>query len=233
MKRPLLFGFLALCFAIALYYYRVPLWGILLFGGLLGAMPLMVRDVKKTQIFFVLGLYLLGCVLGVLTFPVSDPLEDFYGTEAAISGVVSDSPKVEDYGVVFNLKASDISNDKAAIKKPFGLKVTIPVQKGEAQSMPIPGDVLNIKGELSKPQGQRNPGGYDYGLYLKSKGIEGLVYVETGKVEKIGRDPSPFEGIIAFRIYLESSVTLICLKMFQISLKGWCLEERILIPTLS
>ena len=106
MKRPLLFGFLALCFAIALYYYRVPLWGILLFGGLLGAMPLMVRDVKKTQIFFVLGLYLLGCVLGVLTFPVSDPLEDFYGTEAAISGVVSDSPKVEDYGVVFNLKAS-------------------------------------------------------------------------------------------------------------------------------
>ncbi|WP_331552125.1 DNA internalization-related competence protein ComEC/Rec2 [Acetobacterium sp.] len=199
----MLWGFLALCFAIALYYYRVPLWGILLFGGLLGAMPLMVRGVKKTQIFFVLGLYLLGCVLGVLTFPVSDTLEDFYGTEVTISGVVSDSPKVEDYGVVFNLKTSDISNDKAAIKKPLGLKVTIPVQKGEAQSMPIAGDVLNIKGELSKPQGQRNPGGYDYGLYLKSKGIEGLVYVETGKVEKIGRDPSPFEGIIAFRIYLE------------------------------
>jgi len=203
MKRPLLWGIIALSFGIALYYYRVPFWGILLFGGLLGIMPIMVREIKKTQIFFVLGLYLLGITLGMSAFPETDPLEDFYGTEVTITGIVSDFPKVEDYGVVFNLRASDISSDKATIKRPFGLKVTIPVQKGESQSQLIPGDVLSVKGELSKPQGKRNPGGYDYGLYLKSKGIEGLVYVESGKVEKIGWDPSPFQGIIDFRVSLE------------------------------
>lgn len=164
----------------------------------------MVREIRKTQIIFVLGLYLLGCGLGISTFPETDPLEGFYDTEVNISGVVSDSPIIEDYGVVFSLVASDIGNDKTTFKKPVGLKVTLPGEKGEAQTKIIPGDVLNIKGELSKPPGQRNPGGYDYGLYLKSKGIAGLVYIESGKIEKTGRDPSPFEPVIGLRNYLET-----------------------------
>lgn len=220
MKRPLLWGIITLGLAITLFYYRVPLWGILFFGCLIGVTPLIVRAIKKTQIAFVLGLYLLGCGLGTITFPETDPLNDFYGSDVKLSGVVSDSPKIEDYGAVFTLKTFDISNDKATLKKPVGVKITLSGEKDETQTLPIPGDVLFIKGALSKPQGQRNPGGYDYGLYLKSKGIEGLVYVESGKAIKIGRDPSPFEPIMGLRNYLETISDTYLVKDVSDLLKG-------------
>lgn len=43
-----------------------------------------------------------------------------------------------------------------------------------------PGDVLLLQGQLSQPSGKRNPGGFDYRLYLKSQSIDGLLTV-TGK----------------------------------------------------
>ncbi|KNZ40423.1 hypothetical protein AKG39_17565 [Acetobacterium bakii] len=137
-------------------------------------------------------------------FPVNDPLENFYGNDVGIKGVVSGSPVIESYGVVFNLTAQEVANEPEMIKGPVGLRITLPVQEDETPSLPIPGDLIIINGELSKPQGLRNPGGYDYQLYLKSKGIQGLVYVESGKIETVGRDPSIFDGIIGNKTQLET-----------------------------
>ena len=204
MKRPLLWGILVLGLSIALVYYRVPLWGILLFGFLLGGLPLLIGSIKKTQIVFVLGLFLMGIYLSVAAFPLDDPLENFYGSDVDISGVVSGSPVIESYGVVFNLTAQEVADETGAFKTPVGLKITLPVKENEKQTLPIPGDLIKIKGELSKPQGLRNPGGYDYALYLKSKDIAGLVYVESGKIETLGREPSVFDGIIGFKTHLET-----------------------------
>lgn len=204
MKRPLLWGILVLGLSIILVYYRAPLWGILFFGFFLGVLPLFVQSIKKTQTAFVLGLFCLGIYLSMAAFPVNDPLENFYGNDVGIKGVVSGSPVIESYGVVFNLTAQEVANEPEMIKGPVGLRITLPVQEDETPSLPIPGDLIIINGELSKPQGLRNPGGYDYQLYLKSKGIQGLVYVESGKIETVGRDPSIFDGIIGNKTQLET-----------------------------
>jgi len=43
------------------------------------------------------------------------------------------------------------------------------------------GDIVEISGELRKPQGKRNPGGFDYSAYLARKGIFGIIYLRSLK----------------------------------------------------
>ena len=65
----------------------------------------------------------------------------------------------------------------------------------------IPGRKVSIEGNVSVPDGRRNPGCFDYALYLKSIGIEHIIIAE-----KIGFDPavvaSPFITTIVDAISL-------------------------------
>lgn len=51
------------------------------------------------------------------------------------------------------------------------------------------GNLLRLKGKVKMPQGIRNPGGFDYKLYLKSKGIMASIHIIPETIETVGDVP--------------------------------------------
>ncbi|MBC3889437.1 DNA internalization-related competence protein ComEC/Rec2 [Acetobacterium paludosum] len=205
MKRPLLWGIIALGLSIAFAYYRVPVWAILLCSGLLGFLPLVVKRIKQTQIIFVLGIFCGGIILGYGAFPLTDPMASFYDKEVLVTAVVTDYPIIKDDRMVVNIKTKQIVTTKnEALKKAMGLKVTIYFETIKDQPVFNPGDILAIKGTLSKPSGKRNPGGFDYGLYLKSQAIDGLLVAPSGGIDRVSRESSLYFTILSIKRHFET-----------------------------
>jgi competence protein ComEC len=198
-----MWGFIATCLAISLGYYRIPLWGILFFCCMISCSPLLISDIKKRNMIVVLILFMLGIIVGKATFPLEDPLKDFYGENIIVIGTVSDEPKLKDYGVVYTLKTKELNNNSIVLKKRFGLKVTQNLVDDKKNKLLKIGDVIVLTGNLSEPLSQHNPGGFNYQLYLKSKGIDGLLYEKSGNVEIISHERFGFYELIMLRIKLE------------------------------
>lgn len=78
--------------------------------------------------------------------------------------------------------------------------------EGENRKIFSPGDIIRIRGELRKPQGRRNPRGFDYRGYLEKQGIFYTVNVSESQVELIGTKPFkwPYSWIIAVHNWLKS-----------------------------
>ncbi|AFA48441.1 DNA internalization-related competence protein ComEC/Rec2 [Acetobacterium woodii] len=212
MKRPLLWGFAALSLGVVTSFYRAPLWLILIFSCLLVVMPFFIKQVKNSQVFFILGLFCLGLVLGSTTFLQSDELEPFYEKEVSVLGVVTDYPISKAGQLAIKLKTKEISssNDlKKQLKKQIGLKTTIYLESDNNSKIKssnlnyIPGDILLLKGNLSEPAGKRNPGGFDYDLYLKSQSIDALLSVRPENIELIGQETSIYDQILKIKRTLE------------------------------
>lgn len=55
------------------------------------------------------------------------------------------------------------------------------------------GDIVQIEGEYTKPEKQRNYGGFDYQAYLKTKKIVGII--KTSKIEVIGHKKAGFKEV--------------------------------------
>lgn len=48
--------------------------------------------------------------------------------------------------------------------------------------LPLPGWTVEVRGSISQPEGQRNPGCFDYALYLKSRGVQRVMQVDDMQV---------------------------------------------------
>lgn len=223
MKRPLLWGVVTLSFGIVAAFYRLPVWAMIFFAGILAGLPLVVKNIKISQLGFVLGLFFLGIVLGYGSFPETDQLESFYEKEVSVLGIVTDYPMVKENRLTINLKTKEMigcDNENDLLSGSTGLKTTIYFQnevkgKGESEKTLdvdnndyinyVPGDVLFLKGVLSEPAGKRNPGGFDYALYLKSQAIDGLLVVQPENIDVIGQETSFYYQILGIKRALENS----------------------------
>ena len=210
MKRPLLWGIIALGLSIAFSYYRISVWIILLFACLFAVMPLLVKNISKVQLLFILVIFGAGIGLGYGAFPLTDPLASFYDQAVQVTGVVTDYPVVKENRLLMNLKTKALEADKTdnAAAESFGLKVTIYLDEDSEQMadsmMFAPGDVLTLTGNLSKPTGKRNPGGFDYGLYLKSQAIDGLLVAKPDQIDPVGHEASLYYWIMGVKRQLEN-----------------------------
>lgn len=220
MKRPLLWGVVTLSLGIVAAFYRFPVWAIICFAGILAAIPIAVKNIKKSQIGFVLGLFCLGVVFGYGSFPETDRLESFYEKELSVLGVVTDYPRVNEDRLTINLKTKELvstDDENNRFNRASGLKATIYLKndlnaKGKPEKTPdeqsdfrnyLPGDVVLLKGILSEPPGKRNPGGFDYNLYLKSQSIDGLLVVQPQNIDVVGRESSFYYQILGIKRTLE------------------------------
>ncbi|NTW71583.1 MAG: DNA internalization-related competence protein ComEC/Rec2 [Eubacteriaceae bacterium] len=59
------------------------------------------------------------------------------------------------------------------------------------------GDMLHIKGAAYLPKGKRNPGGFDYRLYLKSLNIHTVIYAQGSTLKILGNNNPRFIDILA------------------------------------
>ena len=220
MKRPLLWGFVALCLGIVAVYYRIPVWAMLVFTALLAGMPFLLRDIKITQMAFALGLLGLGAFLGYGAFPETDALDNFDQKDVSLTGVVTDYPVRTENRLTINLTAKKLvetTDENNRLEGSTGIRATIYypadedtngepglLKTNQVQQLDLaPGDVLLLQGQLSQPSGKRNPGGFDYRLYLKSQSIDGLLTVEPENIERIGQERSIYYQILAIKKTLE------------------------------
>lgn len=217
MKRPLLWGFVTLGLGIVGAFYRLPVWAMLGFVGLLAAMPFFIRPIKVAQMVFVLGLFGLGVFLGYSAFPETDRLEAFYQKDVSLVGVVTDYPILTENRLTFNLVTKETiadADENNRLADAIGIRATIyyPSDEntgGEHQASKtdkerlelLPGDLLLLQGKLSKPPGKRNPGGFDYGLYLKSQSIDGLLAVTS--IKAVGHERTLLYQILGVKRALQ------------------------------
>ena len=101
------------------------------------------------------------------------------------------------------------------------------LKTNQAQQLDLaPGDVLLLQGQLSQPSGKRNPGGFDYRLYLKSQSIDGLLTVEPENIERIGQERSIYYQILAIKKTLEHQSDVNFSKDVSDLLKGVVFGEK-------
>lgn len=243
MKRPLLWGFVALCLGIVAVYYRIPVWAMLVFTALLAGTPFLLRDIKITQMAFALGLLGLGAFLGYGAFPETDALDNFDQKDVSLTGVVTDYPVRTENRLTINLTAKKLvetTDENNRLEGATGIRATIYypadedtngepglLKTNQVQQLDLaPGDVLLLQGQLSQPSGKRNPGGFDYRLYLKSQSIDGLLTVEPENIERIGQERSIYYQILAIKKTLEHQSDVNFSKDVSDLLKGVVFGEK-------
>lgn len=198
MKRPLCFGISILGISVMVTCAKLPLWGLFLLPILLIPMPWIFESIKKSQVVFLILLYFLGALATQNIFSGAELIKPFVDKNVEIQGVVEDVSKNKNNELVIRLKTQSIEGKGIELKKTVSLNVTI-----QKTGLGIkPGDIIRIQGQISKPQGLRNPGGFDYALFLSSKGIDGVVYGETPEI--IGKNKRLIYKIQNFRIALEA-----------------------------
>lgn len=187
MKRPLIYALAALCCAILLAGFGAPLFLYALLPVVLLPLPLLSEKVKPAGAGLVLAVYLFSCAAAVPAFGVSNPLADYWDRPAELTGVVDSVPARSGSQTRFVLKLREVEHTAVRGK----VMVTV-AEDGRDYT---PGSVLSFRGEISEPDGRRNPGGFDYALYLKSKGIDGQVYLKSGGA--VTESPGSFNPIYA------------------------------------
>ncbi|WP_303871300.1 DNA internalization-related competence protein ComEC/Rec2 [Acetobacterium wieringae] len=225
MKRPLLWGIITLSLGIIGVFYHWPVWLLLGTAALLSIMPFLLKDTKISQVAFVLGLFGFGVILGSLAFPETDVLDSFYEQEVSLIGVVNDYPIRTNNRLTISLTAREIVNaedENNRFDKSAGIRATVYYQSdeetaGEQVSLTTdeepqldlaPGDLVLMTGKLSQPSGQRNPGGFDYGLYLKAQSIEGLMTVKPDNIRQVGQQVRLYDRILGIKHHLEHQMEL-------------------------
>jgi len=214
VRRPLLYMALSFASAIGIsYYLGVPtaliaggiLWCILIisvrgFRNLrTRACETRVFGKKNTKLFIIaLTMY----TMGAGDFYLNEALESKWtpdeGSEIQIKGKVlqkEDRYTSVDGSEMVQIKAqvTEIDEESVSIKK----KILIKYYGNYESVSAVPGDVFTCSGEVQMSDGRRNPGCFDYSLYLKSIGVCSIVKassVETCKTS--GR------GTIRGRMYI-------------------------------
>ncbi len=193
MRRPLMYLTLSLATGIAAAYYM----GSVTIFSLLGCVSalLLLKNNKKRRNNNIAPLLLAGFCLGIISFffteTQSGVLPKFYGTTGVLQAQVIQVEERESInGAYTQIKARVLEWEDQPIEE----QETILINCYENDEKTIPGDFISVKGHLTEPQGRRNPGCFDYALYLKSIGIrvcmsatEIHVYKESGKGTFQGR----------------------------------------------
>lgn len=104
----------------------------------------------------------------------------FTGTHATVRGIVVSEPEVRanargERRVSFALAVESLLADG----KPSRVMGRVQVY-ARGVDAPAYGDTVVAKGELTEPEGRRNPGGYDARRHLFSRGVRAVLYAEKG-----------------------------------------------------
>ncbi|MBN1687939.1 MAG: ComEC/Rec2 family competence protein [Candidatus Omnitrophica bacterium] len=127
---------------------------------------------------FMISLCLLGFVRGKMFSWASDPpVESFAGlTRVSLEGIVVSPPEVKSQGkkktVSFVLDSKNIVRKISGRKEFFKVTGRVQVFLFQPEEIPDFADRLRIYGHLDYPYPVTNPGGFDYGHYLKQRGIQ-------------------------------------------------------------
>ena len=139
--------------------------------------------------FYKISLLILVVLSGAVScyyfsLPAKDSILVFAGTEPLyVEGIVSEEPLYFEDHSAYCLQV-EIVETKSGFKRSSG-KLLFKVYDPEAEHY-LFGERLRLRTSIVEPRSQRNPGGFNYQLYLRSQGIDALAYPYSSNIESLG-----------------------------------------------
>lgn len=203
MRRPIVIISFIYILGIAIQYQLDISKSILLFSSVL-CMCACLYTVLKYRKLSITFLILIILLIGSLNFQIANKikgnLSPFYNQDIEITGVVQDASYKNN--LELTLQVEEIFTD--GIKYVHGEKIIASLRGDYYPPVEIVGKKIEIKGELVKPEENRNPKMFNYRLYLKSKSIYSILYgnIEDIKVkeEEIKFAPIHLANKVRYRI---------------------------------
>ncbi|MDD4564314.1 MAG: DNA internalization-related competence protein ComEC/Rec2 [Eubacteriales bacterium] len=175
MRRPVVFLFLSFAFGIAMQHHIVQDgFFLILYAFLLTAAYFTARLLKfKNKQTSIVILFLLVTLLGCLTYYIAenrqDPLEEAIGQRCCVEGRVIKIQIKEDYWQML-------------ITSENGGKRLVQVKGNWVKPQDMIGKWARVKGEVLLPNERRNPGLFDYRLYLKTTGVRVILKADSENI---------------------------------------------------
>ncbi|SDF29137.1 competence protein ComEC [Thermoanaerobacter thermohydrosulfuricus] len=126
---------------------------------------------KNVSLLLLISFIFVGAILSGNAFNSPNPYLKFEDKFITINGKVYEVKEYEGYA-------------KYIVKPPKLPKVLVTQYGGK---YPSEGDIVSIRGIISIPQKATNPGGFDYKLFLKKKGIYAVMRVQGYAVDIVGK----------------------------------------------
>lgn len=131
--------------------------------------------------FLVFAAGLLACLYSIS--PERAGLPEYAGELLYLEGTVIEEPQFGDGYAEYILQVETVETGEG--RSTLSGKILVRIY-GHGEKNYWFGERLRLRGTIVEPRGIRNPGGFDYRLYLLSRGIEGLVYPLPAQVDSIG-----------------------------------------------
>jgi len=176
-------------------YYQT-LWVALSISGLLFSFALLG---KKHFICLLLIAGMLGMCHMQAILHKKEPLQEQQGNVITITGrVLSVEDKQSSLRVIvkpMGWQCGDVSGNTrhkliVNLSLPSDNKNGIGIDALDNRKPVLAGKVVRLKGRFTLPSGMRNPGLFDYRLFLRTKGIIGIVNTQYSHLEVIGHQES-------------------------------------------
>ncbi len=110
----------------------------------------------------------------------------YTGSPLYLEGTIVDEPLFYEDHSIYRLQTEVIETSKGRIAITGLLLVKIYYYGDYDRDHYWFGERLRLRGTIVEPQGQRNPGGFDYRFYLQSEGIDALIYPKQTQIESLG-----------------------------------------------
>ncbi|MCR3921608.1 MAG: DNA internalization-related competence protein ComEC/Rec2 [Firmicutes bacterium] len=167
---------------------NLPLLSLLILGLVASFTTMVMYSKKKPATAALLFLFL---CLGMFSYQVAmlaifRPLRPLFGVEGEFRGYIQEIENVDEDKIQFIFYVEEaVLEPQQTISVNTAVRVSVYHPPMEFE--PTYGQLVKLRGTLSRPQAKRNPGGFDYAVYLETAGIGAMMSVKP-------RDLTVLEG---------------------------------------
>jgi competence protein ComEC len=186
MKRPLVLFLSALVAGILAAYvsnsYLVVVSTIIAAISLFIILP---HKFHKNTYIFLLALlfYTAGAFQSIFLNNLNiERFKGYEGEQAAVNGIICSEPDVRENRIKYIVKVLDITCG-GRTEKPGGKILLTTLPENDTGYIYEYGRRIHIEGRIDIPKEKRNPGGFNYRLYLAQSGVSAMIFAKNNSIK--------------------------------------------------
>lgn len=154
---------------------------------------------KRKSIILVCTLFLiLGYITSSIEMGKASQLEALHDETLAFQAYIIRPPVEKENKDELYLKVEKVHTKNASYLIEEEVLASIYQDKEDSDKNLSAGDIITFQGKVKSPKGARNPGGFDYALYLQTKGIYATITIFPESIQMHGKRSL---GILSEGIY--------------------------------
>jgi competence protein ComEC len=202
IKRPIILLTVGLIFGIIVSELTGSIDWIFILGLVFMLSFFIIRNYLTVSLFIVCAATVLFFTGALTHFHANrdtiDKYAEFDDEYVKVKGFIDSEPDVREKKALYTIKTESVvpvdgknaaaqeSNKPQASNGRILLTIPASTNLSDIQDTLEYGTKVEFEGYLSIPQGQRNPGGFDYRKYLAGNGISATVYLSRGNIKSYG-----------------------------------------------